>query len=298
VAVVALGAVRSCGVTTLALALAATWPKERRVLLVEVDPAGGTLAAASGWPPEPSLVSLAAAARHALDPGLVWEHCQELPGGAAVLTGPPSADQARSALGMLAGLSSRLGMLDADVLVDCGRLDPGAPGAGAFEGADAVVLAARPRLADLHALANWRQANPVDSGRVAVVLVGDGPYPDAEIAEALGVEVLARLPWDPDAAGALVSVPASAREVRLSPLVRAARSLAERLAKELTVASPAVGSASGGVLAASTRSSRAAALRTRVLRTRVLGAWRADPVPRSTNGSAPANGSTPEEVSQ
>lgn len=73
-AVVALGAVRSCGVTTLALALAATWPKDRRVLLVELDPAGGTLAAASGWPPEPSLVSLAAAARHTLDPDLVWEH--------------------------------------------------------------------------------------------------------------------------------------------------------------------------------------------------------------------------------
>ena len=168
---VALGSVRSCGVTTLALALAATWPKDRPVLLVEADPAGGTLAAASGWPPEPSLVSLAAAARHALDPDLVWEHCQELPGGAAVLTGPASADQARSALGMLAGLSNDLGMLDTDVLVDCGRLDPGAPGAGAFEGADAVVLAARPRLADLHALATWREANPFDSGRVAVVLV-------------------------------------------------------------------------------------------------------------------------------
>ena len=301
--VVALGAVRSCGVTTLALALAATWPKERPVLLVEADPAGGTLAAASGWPPEPSLVSLAAAARHALDPDLVWEHCQELPGGAAVLAGPASADQARSALGMLAGLSSHLGMLaglsshlgmlDADVLVDCGRLDPGAPGFGVFEGADPVVLAARPRLADLHALATWREANPFDSGRVAVVLVGDGPYPDAEIAAALGVEVLARLPWDPDAAGALVSVPASAPELRLSPLVRAARSLAGRLAKELAGAPPAVGSASGEVPAASTRSSRAAALRTRV-----LGAWRADPVPRSTNGSAPANGSTPEEVSQ
>ncbi len=290
--VVALGAVRSCGVTTLALALAATWPAERRVLLVEADPVGGTLAAASGWPPEPSLVSLAAAARHALDPDLVWEHCQELPGGAAVLTGPASADQARSALGMLVGLSSHLRMLDADVLVDCGRLGPGAPGAEVFEGADAVVLVSRPRLVDLHALATWRKANPFDSGRVAVVLVGDGPYPDTEIAEALGVEVLARLPWDPEAAGALVSVPASAREVRLSPLVRAARSLADRLAKELAGAPSAVGSASGEVPAASTRSARAAALRTRVLGARVLGAWRADPMPRSTNGS------TPEEVTQ
>ena len=297
-AVVALGSVRSCGVTTLALALAATWPKDRRVLLVEADPAGGTLAAASGWPSEPSLVTLAAAARHAFDPGLVWEHCQELPCGVAVLVGPASADQARSALGMLAGLSNHLGTLDADVLVDCGRLDPRAPGLGVFEGADRVVLAARPRLADLHALATWSEANPFDAGRVALVLMGDGPYLDAEIAEALGIEVLGRLPWDPDAAGVLVSVPASAREVRLSPLVRAARSLAGRLAKELAGAPPAVGSASGEVAAASTRSSRAGALRTRVLGARVLGAWRADPVPRSTNGSAPANGSTPEEVTQ
>ena len=290
--VVALGSVRSCGVTTLALALAATWPKERRVLLVELDPAGGTLAAPSGWPPEPSLVSLAAAARRSFDPDLVWEHCQELPGGAAVLAGPASGDQARSALGMLAGLAGSLGMLDADVLVDCGRFDPASPVFDVFDGADRVVLAARPRLADLHAVATWREANPFDSGHVGLVLVGDGPYPDTEIAEALGVEVLARLPWDSDAAGALVSVPASARELRLSPLVRAARSLADRLAKELAGAPPAVGCASGAVPAVSTRPSRVGALRTGLLRTRVLGAWRAAPVPRSTNGS------TPEEVSQ
>ena len=106
------------------------------------------------------------------------------------------------------------------------------------------------------------------------------------IAEALGVEVLARLPWDPEAAGALVSVPASARELRLSPLVRAARSLADRLAKEMAGVAPSVGSASGEVLAAS-RSWRAGALRTRVLRAR-----RAEPAARSTNGS------TPEEVSR
>lgn len=290
--VVALGSVRSCAVTTLALALAATWPKDHRVLLVEADPAGGTLAAASGWPPEPNLVSLAAAARRTLDPDLVWEHCQELAGGEAVLAGPASGDQARSALGMLAGLAGHLGTLDADVLADCGRLDPASPGFGMFEGAHRVLLAARPRLADLHALATWREANPIDSERVAVVVVGDGPYHDAEIAEALSIEVLARLPWDPEAARALVSVPASAREVRLSPLVRAARSLADRLAKEMAGAPP-VGSTSGEVPAASTRSSRAGALRTRV-----LGAWRADPVARSTNGTTPANGSTPEEVSQ
>ena len=84
-----LASVRSCGTTTLAVALAATWPATRPVLLVELDPAGGTLAAASGWAAEPSLVSLAAAARRSSDPEAIWAHCQHLPGGAAVLAAPP-----------------------------------------------------------------------------------------------------------------------------------------------------------------------------------------------------------------
>ena len=87
------------------------------------------------------------------------------------------------------------------------------------------MLAVRPRLADLHALATWLEASPFDGGRLGLVTVGDGPFADTEIAEALGVEVLARLPWDPAAAEALVSMPASARELRLAPLTRAARTL-------------------------------------------------------------------------
>jgi len=109
VTVVALGAVRSSGATTLAAATAACWPADRKVLLVELDPAGGTLAAASGWPPEPGLVSLAAAARRHTDPNLIWEHCQVLPGGAAVLAGPVSAERARSSLTMLEVCSSGWG---------------------------------------------------------------------------------------------------------------------------------------------------------------------------------------------
>ena len=103
-AVVAFGSVRSCGVTTLALSLAATWPPGHRVLLVEADPAGGTLAAGSGWPTEPSLMSLAAAARRGGEAAMVWEHCHELPGRAGVLAGTSSTDHARSALGMAGDL--------------------------------------------------------------------------------------------------------------------------------------------------------------------------------------------------
>ena len=239
--VVVIGSVRSCGTTTAAVALAATWPAGRRVLVVELDPAGGSLAAASGWAAEPSLVTLAAAARRSSDPEAIWTHCHQLPGGAAVLAAPASAGQVRSSAGMLGGLLCRLGELDADVLVDVGRVDPGRVDfatalPGVVGGAGRVVLTARPRLADLHSLATFVETRAdMDSplrASLALVLVGDGPYPDAEIAEALGVEVPGRVPWDPQAAELLTMTPASDRRLRLSPLVRAARSLAETLAAD------------------------------------------------------------------
>jgi hypothetical protein len=235
-ALVSFGSVRSCGATTLVLALAATWPAQRRVLVVEADPAGGTLAAALGWSPEPSLVTLAAAARRDGSPELVWEHCQALPGGAAALAGPASGDQARAALGVLGALLARLGELDADVLVDCGRLGPGTALDGLLEASGRVVLATRPRVAELHALATWLESRPPEARLPELVTVGAGPYPDSEIVEALGTDVLARLPHDPGAAEALAHVPASARQLRMAPLVRAARSLAGRLAADMAAA--------------------------------------------------------------
>ena len=290
----AVGAVRSCGVSTLALALAATWPADRRVLLVEADPAGGTLAAASGWPAEPGLVSLAAASRRRFDPAVVWEHCQALPGGAAVLAGPVSAERARGALGMLGDLAGHVAGLDADVVADCGRLDPGSPAIAVWEGADRQVLVVRPRLADLHAVAAWTETHTTETvptdvrperrGRVGLVVVGDGPYPDAEIAEALDVEVLCRLPWDPRGAAALVSVPASSRDARLAPLVRAARSLAHGLAADL-------GAGAGqpsAQLDADRAPEHAAASR---LAARLLRGWRPEPAATVANGATPGEGS-------
>lgn len=246
--VVALGSVRSCGATTLGVALAATWPTTRRVLLVEADPAGGTLAAGSGWPPEPGLVSLAAATRRAGDLALVFAHCHSLPGGAPVLAAPAAGDQARHVLSLLDGVLTGLGALDADVLLDCGRLEPTATASGSsgaaisgaalsnmarLAAADRAILVARPRLSDLHALGSWLAGRGAmaltTSDRLGLVLVGDGPYPDAEITDALRVEVLGRVPSDPEAASALLAVPADDRTLRRAPLVRAARSLAADL---------------------------------------------------------------------
>jgi hypothetical protein len=282
-AVVAFGSVRSCGVTTVALSLATTWPLQRRLVLIEADPAGGTLAAGSLWPAEPSLVSLAAAVRRGGEPALVWDHCHQLPGGAAVLAGPSSADHARSALGMAADLLGRLGELDVDVLMDCGRLEPNSAALGLWERADRVVLAVRPRLADLHALAGWLEGRPSEGHRLGLVTVGDGPYPDSEIADALGLPVLARLPWDPDAASGLVLVPASSRELRLAPLVRAARTLADQFATERS------DTALAGTAHAPEPSSteKVPGASSGSLRTRVLRPWRPEAKAHSTNGNAP-----------
>lgn len=277
--VVTVGSVRSCGATTLALGLAATWPEGRRVLLAELDPAGGTLAAAAGWATEPSLVTLAAAARHGGDPELVFEHCQALPGGAAALAAPVSAEQARAALGMLGALVARLGDLDADVVVDCGRLDPGSPTLPVFERADRPLVATRPRLADLHSLSTWLDGRSLAGGSPSLVAVGDGPYKDAEITEALGVPVAARLPWDPDAAEALAFSPASARPLRVAALCRALRTLAEQVASG--AADEVVAEADGAPA-----SSRALTGR------RVFAPWRTRPAVVSANGSS-ANGTAP-----
>ncbi len=288
---VALGAVRSCGVSTLSLALAATWPADRRVLLMEADPAGGTLAAASGWPAEPGLVTLAAASRRRFDPAAVWEHCQLLPDGTAVLAGPASAERARGALGMLGDLAGHLASLDADVVVDCGRLDPGSPAITVWEEAHRAILVVRPQLADLHAVAAWTETHATGreladvrperrAARVGLVVVGEGPYPDAEIAEALDVDVLCRIPWDPRGAAALVSVPASSRDARLAPLVRAARTLARGLADDL-----AAGAGQPSPQPDADRSpEHAVASR---LTARVLRGWRPEPAPAVSNGATP-----------
>jgi hypothetical protein len=228
-AVVGFGSVRSCGVTTTVAALAAVWPAERRPVVIELDPAGGTLAASCGLRVTPGLVSFATASRRRMAPGGLWAHCQPLPCGGAVVVGPPSAAQAQRALKLLTDSAGQLGDVDGDVLADCGRLDPTSPARVMFDGADMEVLLVRPQLPDLHHLAAWLE----DTGsarreQVRVVLVGAGPYPAEEVRAAMGVEIAGQLPHDPSGVARLAEPPA-ARASGRSPLLRSARSLATTL---------------------------------------------------------------------
>lgn len=138
----------SPGVTTAALALAAAWPSSRKILLVEADPFGGDLAPRHGSTITAGLPSLFAAARRSLAPDAVWDHVDHLPGGLPVLFGLSGVQGATANEKAWPVVAAALGGLDADVVVDAGRLLPNFAG-GTREllaHSDAVIVVCDPTL--------------------------------------------------------------------------------------------------------------------------------------------------------
>ena len=235
---IALGSLRSSGVTTAALALARTWPTERSVLLAEADPAGGTLAATLGRHTDPGLQSLAADARRGLDPGAVALHTQPLSENAALLLAPTAGERVRASLAMLGDLDQVLGAFAGDLLVDCGRLDVASPVLTSFGAAELSLLIVRPELADLQALSSMIESRGLSriGERLGLVVTGSGPYPPDEIADALAIPVIGNLPTDALGVRALVTDGAPRGLRARCPLLRSARSLADRLIGESSAA--------------------------------------------------------------
>jgi Flp pilus assembly CpaE family ATPase len=236
----------SPGVTTSVAALAASWPADRSLLVVELDPAGGDLAVRYDLAPEPGLVTLAAAGRRELDPETLLAHTQLVPSGTAaaghaprrLLAAPVSLDQASAALLALRGrLSGVLSAAATDVLVDCGRLDHTSPSQRVATEADLLVMVARPVVAEVHHLST--RLDTLAPRNLSLLLVGDRPYSVEEVAEAVGASPLGTLPHDPRAAAALTAGdPRALRVVRRSGLLRSAHAIAERLASWLTPSAP------------------------------------------------------------
>ncbi|WP_236725220.1 carbon monoxide dehydrogenase maturation protein [Amycolatopsis orientalis] len=236
--------------TTLAVALAMTWPhaESMRRLVAEVDPSGGDLAMRFGLPGSPGLVSLVAAARRIHDPAVVWDHTQALPGGARALVAPPGGTHARAALSTLAtapdGPLLPVVARDMDVVVfaDCGRVDPGSPAEAIARRADALVLVTGTQGDDLaHAavrlgdLARW-------TPRPGLLLTGDG-YPTVDVERELGIPAIGRLPHDPVAAATLTGrrPPPARRRGTNAGLAHHAAALARTLAEPVgPTASPPV----------------------------------------------------------
>jgi hypothetical protein len=181
-------------------------------------------------------VSLAAAGRRDLRRETFFAHTQALPfeqpDGALrrVLVAPVAADQSSAALATLRiGLLPVLAALGGDVLIDCGRLDPGSPVTEVAAGADLLVVVTRPVLSEVHHLAT-RLAG-LNPKALSLVTIGDQPYPVTEVATAVGATALGTMPLDPRAAQALASAgPGTLKNLRRSPLLRDARAVAEGLA--------------------------------------------------------------------
>lgn len=231
----------SPGVTTALVALAAGWPQEREILVVEADPAGGDIAPRFDLSTDPGLVTLAAAGRRQLSPDTLWNHVQTLPGkrAAQVLVAPASAEQTQAALSAVRGrLAEVLGRLqDRDVLVDCGRLDPGSPAFELMGAADLAVLVVRPVLSQVHHL-HARVTSLPSTTPTCLVTIGDSPYSPLDVAGTVRMQLAGSLAHDGRAAAVLAGEGGGGRDLARSRLLRSATGLAEGLLAGLTARRP------------------------------------------------------------
>lgn len=230
-AVLAFASVKaSPGVTTTLLALAAVWPEERSLLLVDADPDGGDLAARIGLGVEPGMASLAAAGRRSLDRADIERHTQTIPGGVPVLLGNPDPEQAARELELVGQrLADVLPNESPDVLVDCGRLRSSSPAVPLAVRAFATLIVCRPRVDELQHVRAQVGRFTAQGMQPDVLLVGDRPYSAHEVETAIGCEVVDVIADDPTTAAALAGRGGRASVVSRSPLIRSARSLADRI---------------------------------------------------------------------
>jgi hypothetical protein len=195
------------GVTTTATAIASAWPQDRRVLLVEADPFGGDLAAWFGVAPTTGLWSLLAAGRRGLEPDAVWEHATTLPTGLPVLYGLASADQAVANEAAWPAVAEALAALDADVIIDAGRLLPHFAGGirPLLSLARVLVVLCPPTLAGIvhlkTSLPSLIAGSP--SARLIVQPTAEKGFSSDEIASTLTINVAPPFPHDLKGAASL-----------------------------------------------------------------------------------------------
>jgi MinD-like ATPase involved in chromosome partitioning or flagellar assembly len=238
-AMLALASIKgSPGVTTTALALAAASADGPEAIVAELDPGGGDIAARFSRPFEPGLLSLAAAARRPGEPVRLADHSQPILGDISVLVGPVAGEHADAAMRLLSerGVWHELQSGETLVLADCGRLDGSSTALAIVEASTALVVVCRGILSELHhvhARLPWLRRV---AERVGLVLIGDGPYTETEVAESLEVDVLGTLPADTNAARILRGEPGSQRALARLPLLRSATVLVRELTSAIVPA--------------------------------------------------------------
>lgn len=237
---VALGSIKGApGVTTTALAMAAAWPASRPLLVVECDPDGGVLAARRELAFEPGLVTLAAGLVRGTT--AVADHTQQLSDTVRVITAPATAEQVHLSLRAAEhGLWEALTADGSDLVIDCGRLTASSPAVQLASLAERVLLLARPTVEDVALLRDRLPPLHRAGLHPRVLLLDDGVYRTDEVAEAIGVPVLARLPIDNRTADALNGVTARPPVAR-SRLLRSVRQVID----DVLHTDPAMNGASG-----------------------------------------------------
>lgn len=244
------------GVTTAALLTAALWP--RQVLLVDADPEGGDVAyrlrRQDGAAVDRSrgLLSLLTLARRELSPAVLPEHAQTLVGGTELLAGLTGPEQAGAAEQLWHNLGrSFAGSADRDVVVDCGRVGPGAVHLPLLQQADLALLVLRPTVSQvvqarerLSALAPLLSAGTGRGPRLGVLVVAaPGARRDVEGTSAVlardlpGVEPYGVLAHDVQ--GAAVFEGAQVARPERTLLVRSGREVVARIAAAVLAEDPA-----------------------------------------------------------
>jgi hypothetical protein len=239
------------GVTTLAVGLALTWP--RPVLLADCD-AGAHQAVLAGYLGGHSaggkgLLRVAEAHRDRRPlREVVIDQClpltQEDDHRRLFLPGFTRAGSAGHFAGVwdeLAETLERLADVEMDVLIDAGRMGTAGLPAALLERSalTALVLGSSLRSVmsarvHLPTLTEGRRGPDGGRSRTALVLVDPGhPYSAAEIARALGTEVLAQIPHDAASAAHFSDGAPQSRKFEASPLVRALRATASSFAAAL-----------------------------------------------------------------
>ncbi|UMG93303.1 hypothetical protein [Nocardioides sp. TF02-7] len=236
----------SPGVSTVAAALAATWPAP--VVLADVDPAGGDVLwrnrTVAGGPldPDRGLLSLGAAVRRGVSETDLAEHLQQTATGADVLVGLTAPEQGGGLGGAWGQLPAVFRQHRTDVLADCGRLVPGTSSMPVLTGADAVVMVTRPDISGVahlrERLRSLRQPLGLGSpGGTPVGVVVTTSYRDTrspadlqQLLDADGLHVVVLGIAADDDKGAAVLAGERAGQFRRTLLGRSGLQLAQRLA--------------------------------------------------------------------
>ena len=185
----------SPGASTVAIYIAAQWASEgRQVLLIETDPAGGSLSQKLGVQYTPGTASFVAASKPCTADSLV-EHAQDvLLSDFHVMPAPSSPAGARSISETFAKMGDQLRDVsesDMAVIVDGGRLtaDVGLSRLALCASAILVVSRNNSQLSSLEHLEHVLVDDPTQAGPVGLSLcVGDSPLTDDEWREHFGVE--------------------------------------------------------------------------------------------------------------